>query len=145
MIISHKIKGLPRQNNELEDFISHCLIKKHTNPNAIIKTGRHSKTLYYIIHGSVSVAIEDGYSNEIILAYLNPGDFFGEMGLFVDDQKLSACVNTRTHCEIAEIRYCEFIAGVTGSIPVVPTILFSKNRGLQEHLVGPVFCKHYMW
>ena len=39
----------------------------------------------------------------IVVAYLNPGDFFGEMGLFETNPQRTAEVRTRDICEIAEI------------------------------------------
>ena len=42
------------------------------------------------------------------MAYLNPGDFFGEMGLFEPNPQRTAEVRTRDVCEIAEISYDNF-------------------------------------
>ena len=64
--------------------------------------------LYFILDGSVSVLIEDEEGHEIVLAYLNKGDFFGEMGLFDEQISRSAWVRARTACEVAEISYAKF-------------------------------------
>jgi len=64
--------------------------------------------LYFILDGSVSVLIEDSDGREIVLAYLNKGDSFGEMGLFDEQHSRSAWVRTRTSCEVAEISYTKF-------------------------------------
>ncbi len=64
--------------------------------------------LYYIVKASVTVLIEDDDGREIVLAYLNAGDFFGEMGLFDNDAKRSAWIRARGVCEIAEISYDKF-------------------------------------
>ena len=40
--------------------------------------------VYYITKGSVTVLIEDDTGREIIVAYLNEGDFFGEIGGFTN-------------------------------------------------------------
>ncbi len=40
-----------------------------------------------------------------MLAYLNPGDFFGELGLFDEEIKRSAFVRAKEKCEIAQISY----------------------------------------
>lgn len=45
---------------------------------------------------------------ELVLTYLNPGDFFGEMGMFDDQQSRSARVYARTECELAEMGYSRF-------------------------------------
>ena len=44
----------------------------------------------------------------MIVAYLNPGDFFGEMGLFEDRPIRSAWIKAKTACEVAEISYQKF-------------------------------------
>ena len=61
--------------------------------------------LYYLVKGSVSVLIEDDSGHEIVLAYLNEGDFFGEIGMFDEKRERSAWVRARTQCEVAQISY----------------------------------------
>lgn len=130
MLIKPIVKISPRQNPALDNFLSHCHVKKYTARSTIIHAGDESETLYYIIDGSVSVVIEDEDCNEIILAYLNPGDFFGEMGLFEEDIKRSAWVNTRTPCEVAEIHYSQFMILATEN----PEILFQLSSQLASRL-----------
>jgi CRP/FNR family cyclic AMP-dependent transcriptional regulator len=74
----------------------------------MIHTGDLPDVLYYIVAGSVEVMIEDEDGNEMVLAYLNKGQFFGEMGLFCEQPTRSAWVRTRTACEIAEMTYPRF-------------------------------------
>jgi hypothetical protein len=45
----------------------------------------------------------------MIVAYLNDGDFFGEMGLFDEKDNRSAWVRAKTECEIGEISYAKFM------------------------------------
>ena len=56
---------------------------KILNPSktVLIHAGDLPDVLYYIISGSVEVMIEDEEGNEMVLAYLSRGQFFGEMGL----------------------------------------------------------------
>ncbi|MBT6277603.1 MAG: cAMP-activated global transcriptional regulator CRP, partial [Chromatiales bacterium] len=49
--------------------------------------------------------IEDDDGHEIILAYLNAGDFFGEIGMFDEKRERSAWVRARTKCDVASISY----------------------------------------
>lgn len=44
----------------------------------------------------------------MIVAYLNDGDFFGEMGLFDEKDSRSAWIRAKTECEVAEISYGKF-------------------------------------
>jgi CRP/FNR family cyclic AMP-dependent transcriptional regulator len=92
----------------LDRFLEHCHRRHYPAKSVIIYAGDKPDVLYYIIDGSVTVLIEDEDGHEIVLAYLNKGDFFGEMGLFSDDPNRSAWVRTRTSCEVAEISYNKF-------------------------------------
>ena len=76
--------------------------------SVIIYAGDKPDVLYFIVDGSVTVLIEDEEGREIVLAYLNKGDFFGEMGLFGDEPNRSAWVRAKTACEVAEISYNKF-------------------------------------
>ncbi|HFB65550.1 MAG TPA: cAMP-activated global transcriptional regulator CRP [Aeromonadales bacterium] len=103
---------LPRiitQDPLLEWLVPHCHRRRYPSKSTLIYAGDKSDSLYLIISGSVSVLIEDSDGKELVLAYLNPGDFFGEMGLFVEVESRSAWVRTKTECEIAEISYLRFL------------------------------------
>jgi CRP/FNR family cyclic AMP-dependent transcriptional regulator len=52
--------------------------------------------------------IEDEEGNEMVLAYLNKGQFFGEMGLFYEQPTRTAWVRTRGQVELAEMTYPRF-------------------------------------
>lgn len=100
---------LPNQLNPvIQDFLEHCHRHRYAPKSTLICAGDKPDVLYYIIKGSVAVLIEDDDGHEIVLAYLNSGDFFGEMGLFDDTQGRSAWVRARTECEMAEISYQRF-------------------------------------
>ena len=95
--------------DNVEEFLSHCHRRRYPAKSTIIYAGDQGDTLYYIIKGSVTVVIEDDSDGkEMILAYLNPGEFVGEMGLF-DQEHRSAWIRTKTECEVGEISYSKFI------------------------------------
>ena len=71
-----------QRNFTIERFLEHCHNKSYPAKQLIIKEGDPSDDLYYLIEGSVTVLIEDSKGRDIVLTYLNPGDFFGEIGLF---------------------------------------------------------------
>jgi CRP/FNR family cyclic AMP-dependent transcriptional regulator len=85
----------------LEGFLAQCHRRKYPSKSTIIYAGDESDALYYIIKGSVTVVIEDDDGREMIMAYLNEGDFFGEMGLFDHEAQRSAWVKAKTACEVA--------------------------------------------
>ena len=89
-------------------FLSYCRIRTVPSKTVVIHAGDLPDVLYYIISGSVEVMIEDEEGNEMVLAYLNKGQFFGEMGLFYEQPTRSAWVRTRNQCELAEMTYPRF-------------------------------------
>ncbi len=95
-------------NQSLDNFLEHCHRRRYPPKSVIIYAGDAPDVLYFIIDGSVSVLIEEDNGQEIVLAYLNKGDFFGEMGLFGEGSTRSAWVRTREECELAEISYSKF-------------------------------------
>ena len=106
------VKQIPTLNPSLEHLLKFCHRKSYHAKNVIIHEGDVSSSLYYIIEGSVSVLAESKRGEEIILAHLNQGDFFGEAGLFeldVNDKgKRSARIVSRSKSVIAEISYAQF-------------------------------------
>lgn len=92
----------------VDEFLSHCHRRRYPAKSTIIYAGDKSDSLYYIVRGSVTVLIEDDEGREMIVAYLNDGDFFGEMGLFDQEDSRSAWVRAKTECEVAEISYGKF-------------------------------------
>jgi CRP/FNR family cyclic AMP-dependent transcriptional regulator len=99
---------LPQENITISHFLEHCHRRRYPGKSLIIYAGDQPDVLYYIVEGSVTVLIEDDTGHEIVLAYLNAGDFFGEMGLFGEHPNRSAFVRARTQCELAEISYQRF-------------------------------------
>jgi len=92
-------------DSTLDRFLARCHRRRYPAKATIIYQGDESDVLYHILSGSVTVLREDDTGREIILAYLNPGDFFGEMGLFQNNEGRSAWVRTRNACELAEMSY----------------------------------------
>jgi CRP/FNR family cyclic AMP-dependent transcriptional regulator len=89
-------------------FLTYCRVRSVPAKTVMIHAGDTPDSLYYIIGGSVEVMIEDEDGNEMVLSYLNKGQFFGEMGLFHEQPARSAWVRTRVSSEIAEMTYARF-------------------------------------
>ena len=116
--------------SDVDNFLTHCHRRRYPNRATIIYEGDSCDILYYIISGSVSVILEDNDGKEVIVAYLNPGDFLGEMGLFEQTEDRSAWCRTRNQCEIAEISYANFNAYVHDH----PEIVFTIGRQMATRL-----------
>lgn len=114
----------------LEGFLAHCHRRRYPAKSTLIYAGDNSDSLYYIIKGSVTVLIEDDEGREMIVAYLNDGDFFGEMGLFDEKDPRSAWVRAKSECEIAEISYAKFMELTQSN----PEYLFSLSAQMAHRL-----------
>ena len=111
-------------------FISHCHIHKYPTKTTLIHAGQKADTLYYLVKGSAMVMVKDEEGKEMILSYLSEGEFFGEVGLFEENQTRSASVKARTTCEIAEVSYKKF----RQLIQVNPEILMHLTGQLSRRL-----------
>jgi CRP/FNR family cyclic AMP-dependent transcriptional regulator len=89
----------------LNHFLQHCQIKTYPAKTILIEIGQINDTLFYITKGSVVVAAEDESDKELVLAYLNKGDFIGEIGVFNGTGAREVEVRTRGECKIAEIQH----------------------------------------
>ena len=73
--------------------------KNYPRNAVIIAAGDMTDSLYVILSGRLKVMMSDDEGREVILAILNPNEFFGEMGL-LDDSPRSASVVALEACEI---------------------------------------------
>jgi CRP/FNR family transcriptional regulator, cyclic AMP receptor protein len=117
----------------LDKLLAHCHRRRYTAKSTIIYAGDRCETLFFIVKGSVTILIEDDDGREMIIAYLNAGDFFGEMGLFDKDgseKERSAWVRAKTECEVAELSYAKFRELTEQD----PDILYALGSQMAERL-----------
>jgi len=124
--------GKPQPDPTLEWFLSHCHIHKYPSKSTLIHAGEKSETLYFMVKGSVAVLIKDEDGKEMILSYLNQGDFIGELGLFEETENpvRTAWVRAKAACEVAEISYKKF----KQLIQVNPEILMRLSSQMAHRL-----------
>ncbi len=115
----------PHEPEWLKLFLSHCHTKHYEKHVDFIRRGEPAESLYYLIDGSVKALIEDDERHELTLAYINKGEFIGEMGLFQSLTTRSVIVRTREPCTIAKISYTR-----------MQQLL---ERELSEHVLGLLF------
>ncbi len=120
----------------MERFLAACHARRYASKTAIIRPGDSANILYYVIEGSLSVSSEDEEGRELILAYLNRGEFIGEMGLFVETPRREVMVRTRTPCELAEMSYERLFSLFEGPLrEECPKILFAIGAQLTNRLL----------
>ena len=98
-----------RRIPEAESFLRYCERELYRPRAAIFRQGDASTCLYLVLDGSVSVVVDDESDpeQEMVVSYLNPGDFVGEMGLFGEEFRTANLI-ARTDCELARISYDRF-------------------------------------
>ena len=120
----------------MERFLGACHRRRYPSKTAIIRPGDSANILYYVIDGSLTVSSEDEEGRELILAYLNRGEFIGEMGLFVEQAQRESIVRTRTAGEVAEISYERMFQLMEGPLrEECPKILFAIGSQLTNRLL----------
>ncbi len=89
----------------IERFMQHCTKRRFAKKSAILRPGDPATSLLYLIKGNATVTLEDEDGNDVILAYVNAGEFIGEIGLFYRSHERRVLVRARSPCEVAEIGY----------------------------------------
>jgi CRP/FNR family transcriptional regulator, cyclic AMP receptor protein len=91
----------------VKDFVEYSRKRSFPPKHNILNAGDEPRSLYLILEGSVSVLTKEG-EREMVLAYLNPGEFFGEMCLFPEQRTRTALVRSRTPILVAEMELQTF-------------------------------------
>lgn len=93
---------------EMEQFLGMSRLRNYAAGQTIIAVDETPATIHYLVEGSVEVVIETENGKELVLAFLNEGHFFGEMGFFNQKQDRSAWVRARKDSVVAELSYQQF-------------------------------------
>lgn len=119
-----------------EKFLGHCHCRRYPNRTEIFRPGDPASTLYFIINGSLSVISEEPDGRELVLSYVNQGEFVGELGLFVEAEHREVLLRTRSVCELAEISYDRLLALFNGPLAAeCPRILYAIGAQISKRLL----------
>lgn len=120
---------------KLEHILSHCQRRRYSPRSSVICPGDDCETLYLLLKGTLNILVENDSGKELIITYLQPGDFFGEMGLFDNDKKQhkrSALVVAKTECEVAAISYEKFRKLVEQDIELLHEVIRQMAERLRN-------------
>ena len=121
----------------LEPFLAQCHVRQYPARRELMKPDDSADSLYYLVSGQVTVSLEDAEGHEIIITYLNKGEFIGEMGLFVAQPRRSVFVRTRSACELAGISYTKLHHLLDHELaPHAKDLLFAIGLQLTNRLVA---------
>ena len=105
--------------------------KSHPRNSTIIAAGDITDALYIVISGRLKVMMSDDEGREVILAILNQGEFFGEMGL-IDESPRSATVIAIEPCELLTISKLDFKKCLQENFDICTAVMKGLVRRLRE-------------
>jgi len=106
----YSMKRKVRYSDEIEEMIAAANYFRVAQRQLIVKRGEVPTEIFFIVSGSVAVMVENEDGNELIISYLGPGEFFGELGLFDESARRSAWISARSECELVRMEYQRFKA-----------------------------------
>jgi hypothetical protein len=81
-----------------------------TGKTRLFRAGEIGDAMYLIQSGRVQISIRDEDKNEVVLAELAQGDFFGEMSIIDGRQRICRCLSARRR---------DLVGSFPGCIPVI--------------------------
>ncbi len=119
----------------IERFVANCHRRKYPARTEVFHPGDPAGTLYYIISGSVSIIAREDDERELVLGYIGPGEFVGEMGLFVETEQRGVALRTRTPCDLAEISYERLQGLLAAQLNDATRLLHSIGAQISQRLL----------
>jgi len=120
----------------IDRFLAHCHRRRYPARADVFRPGDPAGTLYYVVSGSVSIITEEDDDRELVLGYFGPGEFVGEMGLFIESDRREVILRTRVQCELAEISYERLHQLFMGTlVNDAPRLLYSIGSQLSRRLL----------
>ncbi len=130
------IEPIVENQDFIEAFLNCCRRRQYRSKALVIQPGDPGNTLYYIMEGSVSVSIQEESGREMVLGYLNKGEFIGEVGVFLGENTRAVTVRTKEPCKLAEISYKRLEQVLEGELaPYANELLRTLGRQVSRRLL----------
>jgi len=107
------------------------LRKPYPKNSTVVAAGDPADALYIVISGRLKVIMSDKEGKEVILAILNQGDFFGEMGL-IDQAPRSATVVAIDSCELLTMTRADFTKCLQNNFDLTMNVILGLVKRLRE-------------
>jgi CRP/FNR family cyclic AMP-dependent transcriptional regulator len=128
--------SLTPDGSSFDRFLAHCHRRRYPSRADVFRPGDPANTMDYVISGSLSVMSEEEEGRELVLGYINAGEFVGETGIFIVAPQREVLLRTRTACELAEIAYDRLHALFAGPLSDdCPRILFAIGSQITKRLL----------
>lgn len=119
------------EEQELERLSRVAVRRRAGRGDQVVRSGESADALLILLTGRAKVTNFDEEGREIILAWLGPGEFFGEMGL-IDGSARSASVVAVENCELLAIGKQEFQRCMQDNFQVAQKLMQILVRRLRE-------------
>lgn len=120
----------------LQRFLDQCHRHRYPNRTDVFRPGDAANTLYFVVSGSLTILSEESADRELVLGYVNPGDFVGEMGLFFDASDRVVTLRTRAPSELAEIDHDRLLKLLEGPLAAdANKLLYAIGAQLSKRLL----------
>jgi CRP/FNR family cyclic AMP-dependent transcriptional regulator len=117
--------------SELERLSKVAMRRRAARGEQVVRAGEDAESLIVLLTGRAKVTNFDEEGREIILAWLSPGEFFGEMGL-IDGSPRSANVVAVEPCELLVLGKHEFQRCMQENFQVAQKLMQILVRRLRE-------------
>jgi len=107
------------------------LRKPYPKNSTVVAAGDPADALYIVISGRLKVIMSDKEGKEVILAILNQGDFFGEMGL-IDQAPRSATVVAIDSCELLTMTRADFTKCLQKNFDLTMNVILGLVKRLRD-------------
>ena len=107
----------------LEPLATRSSIKTFKKNTIVIMDDDNTKSIYFILQGSVRVFRENGQGKEVTLNELSQGDIFGELA-WLSENCRTASVVTRQACKLLIIQASDF------------ELFYSKNPEIAQSIIS---------
>src|SRR5262245_32504172 len=100
---------------EITNISEKMMCRRYAKDQVIIREGDPGEELFLIGQGAVDVRKRLGGTTETHVATLNPGDFFGERALIVDEPRNATCTAASDNVEVFALGKADFKQALEGS------------------------------
>jgi signal transduction histidine kinase len=122
--------GIP--DNEVAKLVEKGRVSRYPAGTDLCIEGNVEDVFYVLLSGEVQVTKEISADDNRLLKYLNPGDFFGEMGI-IHNAPRAATVSTTTESSVLEIDKEGFQEVLQQSSTVSLAMVREVSRRLREN------------
>ncbi len=125
----------------LVELGDHAETRSYARNEVLFRQGEPAEDLFIVDHGRIAIAQQAGDGRESVVAVLEDGGLFGELGLF-DDAPRSADARALTDSTVVVLSYAPVVAVLRAQpelLWVIGRLLAGRLRATDEALADAVF------